>query len=840
MYHCLKKEEVLSLLKSSSSGLSKEEAEKRLSEYGKNEIKGKKKKSLIKRFFSQFADFSIIALLVASALSYGVSLAGGENDLTEPLIILAIVIINAVIGIVQESRADAAIEALKSMFSPECIVIRDGKKKTLDSALLVPGDIVMLKRGDKVPADLRILSSGSLSADESSLTGESMPVAKEDAVLRKDTPLAERTNCLYSSSLITEGHAVSVVTETGMNTEVGRLAGIINEEKEVKTPLAEKLSKSGKVMALSALFCCVLLFFIGIIKKYDPLFMLMTSVTLAVAAIPEGLSAIVTVMLALSVSMMAKKKAVVRNLSAVETLGSATCICSDKTGTLTENKMTVKEVSGDKNVTLTLMALCSDGGENPTEKAILMAYGKDKEELDKTYPRIDEIPFSSGRKRMLTVNRTEEGFITVVKGAFDVIFPFCSFLYDGGVKRKLTGSDKERLKKECESMSSKGYRVIAVAVKKTDASDKTEENMTFIGMTSLSDPLRKEAFDAVKICKRAGIRVIMITGDHKNTALSLAKELGIDKGGVLTGEEIDKMSEEEFASNLKRVSVFARVLPEHKVKIVKGLKNQGHIVAMTGDGVNDAPALSGADIGCAMGKTGTEVARSASDMVLTDDNFATIVEAVKEGRGLFRNIKSAIHFLLSSNIGEVFLMMMGFFMGNGAILFPVELLWVNLITDSLPAISLGMDRAEKGIMDEKPKDPKKGFFADGLFTEILLEGLLIGMTAYTAYIYGNAKIGGGEALGRTLAFCTLSISQLIHAFSVRSIGSVFSDKRKNKWLNASFVIGIFLQLLSCSNPFMCRIFKTVSLDFKSVITVFLFALVPFATMEISKLIKQMR
>ena len=840
MYHCLKKEEVLSLLKSSSSGLSKEEAEKRLSEYGKNEIKGKKKKSLIKRFFSQFADFSIIALLVASALSYGVSLAGGENDLTEPLIILAIVIINAVIGIVQESRADAAIEALKSMFSPECIVIRDGKKKTLDSALLVPGDIVMLKRGDKVPADLRILSSGSLSADESSLTGESMPVAKEDAVLRKDTPLAERTNCLYSSSLITEGHAISVVTETGMNTEVGRLAGIINEEKEVKTPLAEKLSKSGKVMALSALFCCVLLFFIGIIKKYDPLFMLMTSVTLAVAAIPEGLSAIVTVMLALSVSMMAKKKAVVRNLSAVETLGSATCICSDKTGTLTENKMTVKEVSGDKNATLTLMALCSDGGENPTEKAILMAYGKDKEELDKTYPRVDEIPFSSGRKRMLTVNRTEEGFITVVKGAFDVIFPFCSFLYDGGVKRKLTGSDKERLKKECESLSSKGYRVIAVAVKKTDASDKTEENMTFIGMTSLSDPLRKEAFDAVKICKRAGIRVIMITGDHKNTALSLAKELGIDKGGVLTGEEIDKMSEEEFASNLKRVSVFARVLPEHKVKIVKGLKNQGHIVAMTGDGVNDAPALSGADIGCAMGKTGTEVARSASDMVLTDDNFATIVEAVKEGRGLFRNIKSAIHFLLSSNIGEVFLMMMGFFMGNGAILFPVELLWVNLITDSLPAISLGMDRAEKGIMDEKPKDPKKGFFADGLFTEILLEGLLIGMTAYTAYIYGNAKIGGGEALGRTLAFCTLSISQLIHAFSVRSIGSVFSDKRKNKWLNASFVIGIFLQLLSCSNPLMCRIFKTVSLDFKSVIIVFLFALVPFATMEISKLIKQMR
>ncbi len=837
MYHSTKKEDVLKHLKSSATGLTEEEAERRLSAYGKNEIRGKKKKSLIKRFFLQFSDFSIIALLVASALSYGVSLLGGENDLTEPLIILAIVIVNAVIGIIQESRADAAIEALKSMFVPKCTVIRNGERKTVDSALIVPGDIVLLNQGDKVPADLRILTSNALSADESSLTGESLPVAKEDAVLKEDTPLAERINCLYSSSLITEGHSEAVVTKTGMDTEVGLLAEIINEEKEAKTPLAQKLSRSGKVMALCALFCCALLFFIGIMKKYDPLFMLMTSVTLAVAAIPEGLSAIVTVMLALSVSKMAKKKAVVRNLSAVETLGSATCICSDKTGTLTENKMSVREVSGDRNTTLKLMALCSGSGENPTEKAILSASGLDKNELDRKYPKIDEIPFSSVRKRMLTVNRFEGGYITVEKGAFDIIFPFCTYFYDGIQKRRLTESDRERLKKECEKLSLSGYRVIAVAVKKSIAPDKTEGNLTFVGMAALADPLRKEAKNAVKICKRAGVRVIMITGDHRNTALSLAKELSIDKGGVLTGEEIDKMSEEEFSAALKNVSVFARVLPEHKVKIVKGLKNQGHIVAMTGDGVNDAPALSGADIGCAMGKNGTEVARSASDMVLTDDNFATIVEAVKEGRGLFQNIKSAIHFLLSSNIGEVFLMMAGFLMGNGAILYPVELLWVNLITDSLPAIALGMDKADDRIMDEKPKNPRKGFFADGLFTEIVLEGLLIGMTAYTAYIYGNTKTGGGEALGRTLAFCTLSISQLIHAFSVRSEGSVFLDKRKNKWLLASFVIGIFLQLLSCSNPFMCRIFKTVSLDFKSVISAFLFSLVPFVTMEISKLIK---
>lgn len=837
MYHSIKKEDVLRHLKSSVTGISSEEAEKRLSVYGRNEIAGKRKKSLIKRFIMQFSDFSIIALLAASLLSYIVSLIGGENDFTEPVIILAIVIINAVIGIVQESRADAAIDALKSMFVPECSVIRDGATKKVGSALLVPGDIISVRQGDKVPADLRILKSNSLCADESALTGESMAVAKEEDVLKNDTPVSERINCLYSSSLITEGHALCVVTATGMKTEVGRLAEIINEEKEEKTPLAEKLSKSGKVMALAALFCCALLFFIGIMKKYDPLFMLMTSVTLAVAAIPEGLSAIVTVMLALSVSKMAKKKAVVRNLSAVETLGSATCICSDKTGTLTENKMTVKEIYGDKNATLMLMALCSDSEENPTEKAVLSEYGKNKEMLDKRYPRIAEIPFSSSRKRMLTVNRIDGEYMTVVKGAFDIIFPFCDKFYDGKDIIKLGNSERENIKKTSENLSSSGYRVIAVAAKKKKEPDKAEENLTFVGMVALSDPLRKEAMDAVKLCKRAGIRVIMITGDHKNTALSLAKELAIDKGGALTGEEIDKMGEEEFLTKLKKVSVFARVLPEHKVKIVKGLKSQGHIVAMTGDGVNDAPALSGADIGCAMGKTGTEVARSASDMVLTDDNFATIVEAVKEGRGLYRNIKSAIHFLLSSNIGEVFLMMLGFLMGKGAILYPVELLWVNLITDSLPAIALGMDKAENGIMNEKPKNPKKGFFADGLFGEIVLEGLLIGITAYTAYIYGNTKVGGGEMLGRTLAFCTLSISQLIHAFSVRSEGSIFLDKRKNKWLNFSFVTGILLQLLACSVPFMCKIFKTASLDFKMVMTVFIFSLIPLITMEISKLIK---
>ncbi len=839
MYHSMKKEDVLKKLSTGFSGLTDEECGKRLISYGKNVIAGKKKKGIIRRFLSQFADFSIMALIIASVLSYGVSLLGGENDFTEPLIILSIVIVNAIIGIVQESRADAAIEALKSMIVPKCTVLRNGIKQTVDSSLLVPGDIIYLKAGDKATADARILSSSAFSLDESALTGESLPVEKGDSVLREDTPLSERTNCIYSSALVSSGHAMCVVTETGMNTAVGHLATMINEEKEEKTPLAEKLSKSGKVMALSALFCCVLLFFIGIVKRYDPLFMFMTAVSLAVAAIPEGLSAIVTVMLALSVSKMAKKKAVVRNLSAVETLGSATCICSDKTGTLTENKMTVREITGDKDLVLKLMAICSDGEGNPTEKAIIEACKEDKKILDENYDRVDEIPFSSKRKRMVTVNRLPSGLMTLVKGAFDIILPFCSNIYENGKVRSMSPKDREKLRKSCEDLAKKGRRVIAVAAKKTSSPDKSEDNLTFIGMVALSDPLRKEAYGAVRLCRKAGIRVIMITGDHKSTAMAVAEELSIAKGGVLTGEEIDDLSEEEFMRALSKVSVFARVLPEHKVKIVRALKRQGHIVAMTGDGVNDAPALSSADIGCAMGKSGTEVARSSADMVLTDDNFATIVEAVSEGRILFDNIKNAIHFLLSSNIGEVFLMMAGFLMGKGAILYPVELLWVNLITDSLPAISLGMDKGDGEIMKRKPRNPQKGFFADGLFGQIILEGLLIGVTAYAAFVYGSTRVGGGEALGRSMAFCTLSISQLIHAFSVRSERSVFSSgRKKNVWLIASFFIGVFLQYLSCSVPFMCRIFKTVSLSFQHALTTLLFALVPLVASEVSKLTKK--
>ncbi len=838
-FYEMKKEEALSALSSSKNGLSEAEAEERLKEIGENKIRGKKKKSLFIRFISQFQDFSIIALIISALLSFGVSFMAGDKDITEPLIILAIVILNAVIGVVQESRAISAIEALKSLTSPKCKVIRGGKTIIADSEKIVPGDILSLSSGDQVSADAIILESSSLMVNESALTGESEAVAKSaDFVSKKDTPITEMANILFSSTLISEGHALALAVKTGMDTKVGQLASMLETEKEGKTPLAERLNASSKVMVLCALFCCVLLFFIGIVKKYDPLFMFMTSVTLAVAAIPEGLSAIVTVMLALSVSKMAKCGAVVRNLPAVETLGSATFICTDKTGTLTENKMTVREVTGDKEKVLKLMALCSENGENPTEKAILSAFGGDKEALEGEYKRLYEIPFSSGRKRMMTVNKYSDKYITIVKGAFDIILPFCTYAEINGEKRKLTGEVKAKIQRENDKRAEKGMRIIALAAKITESPEKDEKDLVFMGLAALQDPLRKEAKAAVSESLKAGVRVIMITGDHKKTALSIGEELKIAEGGALEGRELDLLSDEELEKALRRVSIFARVLPEHKVRIVKALKKSGNIVAMTGDGVNDGPALSAADIGVAMGKSGTDVARCASDMVLTDDNFATIVKAVREGRGLFANIKKAIHFLLSSNMGEIILMMAGFLLGNGAILFPVQLLWVNLITDSLPAISLGMDKATDDIMTKRPRNPKKSFFADGLLSEIILEGALIGAIAYAAFTFGNTRIGGGEALGRTMAFSVLSISQLIHAFCVRTEESVFLNKNHNVYLIGSFFIGLLLQYLSCATPFLCRVFKTAPMDFKTWLCVFAFSLVPLMVSELSKALKR--
>lgn len=843
-FHSISQEEALAKLDTNPvKGLSSLEAQKRLAANGKNLITEKKKDSLIKRFFAQFSDFMIITLLFSAAISAALSYLNGENDLTDPIIIIAIVIFNAVIGVVQESRAENAISALKKLTAPKALCIRDGKKVKISAEDIVVGDILVLSAGDMIAADARLISASSFFVNESSLTGESIPEEKNpSAVLPKDAHLPDRINSVYASCIVTGGKALAAVFATGMDTEVGRLAGIMDSEEAIETPLQKKLSKLGKSLALGALLCCFLVFAAGLVKKYDPFFMFMTSVSLAVAAIPEGLPAIVTVMLAMGVSSMAKKKAVIRNLPAVETLGSATVICSDKTGTLTKNEMTVKSVSGALNEASLLAALCSDSdgkSGSGTENAIVSFYEGDINLLKEKYPRVNDIPFSSERKIMATVNKADGGYITVVKGAFDVVLAKSLRVYEHGATLPMSGEKRKAILKECEKAASMGLRVISVAAKRSGASPDIS-SLSYVGSLYLCDPLRPEAKKAVKTCMRAGIEVAMITGDHKDTALFIASELGIDKGGALTGREISALSDEELKEKVGHVRVFARVLPEHKVRIVKAFQSLGHVVAMTGDGVNDAPALKSADIGCAMGQSGTDAARQASDMVLTDDNFATIVSAVREGRIIYKNIKKAAHFLISSNIGEILLMLLGILSGLGAPLLPIQLLWVNLITDSLPAIALGMDRTDDSVMSNRPTDPKESIFSGGIFADIITEGCLIGAVSLAAYCFGRFSVGGGEAAARTMAFCTLSISQLIHAFDVRSEKSVFLAKNHNPWLFAAFFSGLFLQCAVCVFPYLSSVFGTVSLGLNEILAVAFFSLVPLLVSELQKLLTNRR
>lgn len=836
-FHAMTEKEALGVLGTDVvNGLDGSEAEKRLKSVGKNAIAGKARPSLLRRFLSQFSDFMIITLILSAAISAGVSFFMGEGDLTDPVIILSIVILNAVIGVIQEFRAESAISALKKMTDPKATVLRGGKAVKIDSELVALGDILLLSPGDMIPADARIIECSSLCVNESSLTGESAPVKKSTGKLGSDSHLPDRLNCVYSSTLVTEGHAKAAVFATGMDTQVGRLAGIINVTDFEDTPLSKRLASVGKTLALGALFACFIVFLLGLIRRFDPFFMFMTSVSLAVAAIPEGLPAIVTVMLAMGVSSMAKKKAVVRNLPAVETLGSATVICSDKTGTLTEGNM---KVTGETDpLSLMLAALCSDSDGtlgSGTENSIVSAYG-DVAHLREKYPRADEIPFSSERKCMTTLNRSGGEYFTVTKGAFDVIISKCAFFLKGGEKKPLTRFEKERIIAECERAAEGGLRVLGVAAKRTGRAIDSS-GLTFVGTVYLSDPLRPEVKKAVATCKRAGIEVAVITGDHKGTATKVASELKIGRGEVLTGQEISALSDDQLCEKVKKVRVFARVLPEHKVRIVNAFKKNGHIVAMTGDGVNDAPALKAADIGCAMGKTGTEVAKSAADMVLSDDNFATIVEAVREGRIIYRNIKNAIHFLISSNIGEILVMLLGILMGFGAPLYPIELLWVNLITDSLPALALGMDFSGDGVMENKPVDPKKGFFSDGLGADILFEGCLIGALSLAAYSFGRFSVGGGEAAARTMAFCTLSLSQLVHAFDVRTNKSVFKEKNHNPYLFLAAALGVILQCSVCVIEPLASVFRTTFLSAKEWIATALFSLCPLAVSELSKIDK---
>lgn len=837
-------------------GLSDSEAEKRLEEYGENTIESsKKKKGIIGRFFAQLNDIMIIILLAASAASFGVSLLKGEADFTDSVIIIAIVILNAVMGVFQESRAEKAVEELKKMSFPKARVIRSGKIKEIPSEEIVPGDILILEAGDMVSADARIIENNGLMTDESALTGESHPVSKNTDKYAENTPVADRLNMVYSSSYVTGGRGKAAVTATGMSTEVGKIASMIDDSQDNETPLQKRLDNTGKILGITAIGICAVIFVIGIMRKYAPFDMFMTSISLAVAAIPEGLPAIVTIVLAIGTQTMSKKNTIVRTLPAVETLGSAEVICTDKTGTLTKNKMKAVKIRGlsdkmslnDKKFVIRLAALCTDCryedrryiGE-PTEVAVVEAaeeMGEKKERLEAVMPRIDEIPFSSERKMMTTVQDfgTDEK-LCITKGAPERVLKLCKFASPDIKMDKRTYSE---LEKANENMASSGLRVLAVAYKQTSKSDRRPENdLIFAGFIGMTDPPRDEAADAVAECRKAGIKVVMITGDHALTAKAIAEQTGIYNDGslIVSGTELDNMDEKILDSKLEDISVFARVSPEHKLKIVEAYKRKGKIVAMTGDGVNDAPALKTADIGCAMGGNGTDVAKGASDMIITDDNFATIVSAVREGRIIYGNIRKSVHFLLSSNIGEILTVFLAMLFGWGAPLLPIHLLWVNLITDSLPAVALGLDRPEDDVMEKGPASADKNLFADGLGERIAFEGIMIGALALIAFGAGRILSDSmQQETAMTMAFAVLSLSQLVHAFNMRSEKSIFRIHLfSNKFLCLAFVIGTLMQAAVISIPALAQIFSAVPLNGLQWAVVAGLSLVPIVFVEFEK------
>ncbi len=868
-YYNMTSDEALQAVQSSLNGLTTAEAEARLARDGKNQLAEGKKRSLILRFFDQLKDVMIIVLLVAALVSAIITIVFHPDDLTELIdsgIILLIVIVNAVIGLTQEAKAESALEALKNMNKPIAKVIRDGVMVKIDASDIVIGDIVVLEAGDSVPADLRLLSSASLKIEEAALTGESVPSEKDVEVIDKeDAPLGDRKNMAYSGGAVAYGRGQGVVVGIGMGTEVGKIATMLQEDNKEDTPLQVQLAKTAKVLSVLVLAIAVIIFVASLIKAlvagHDVVDTIidcfMEAVAIAVAAIPEGLPAVVTIVLAIGVQRMSERKAIVKNLPSVETLGCCQIICSDKTGTLTLNQMTVKELyalkagafaAGEQPTDAAVadllngMILCNDtiiGDDklagDPTETA-LVAYaqsiGMDVVAINQGNARINEIPFDSGRKLMTTVNRNGDKDTAYIKGAPDILVSKCSYINDGGKVRKITAKDIDAIKEANHNMAMKALRVLAVATKVDGIDDlqSIENEMCFVGLVGMIDPPRPEVKGAVQVCKRAGMRAIMITGDHADTARAIATEIGIldsEDQWVITGPDLDKLSEEEFLSGLDNYRVFARVSPENKVRIVKAFKSKGYIVAMTGDGVNDAPSIKAADIGIGMGITGTDVSKGAADMVLSDDNFATIINAVEEGRKVYANIKKAIQFLLSANIAEV-LCLFAITMildANDPVTFlsPVMILWVNLVTDSLPALALGMEKAESDVMDYPPRKQGMSLFAGKTGIDIIIQGIMQTALVLSSFAIGYNVFVGNPTLVTadtdpnlipgTMAFLTLCMIQLFHSFNLRSQDeSLFrGNPLSNKYLNLAFLVGLALISFVIFVPFMHTAFDTVML-----------------------------
>ena len=864
LFHNQSKDDVLkSLAVDAERGLSAEQVSELQAKHGPNKLREKKKKSTLQRFFDQFKDVMILILILAAIISFVViCVEKNWGELFEPGLIVLIVILNAVMGVYQEGKAERALDALKNMSAPHARVIRDGEEKVIDAAELVPGDIIRLEAGDFVPADARLLHSVSLKSEESALTGESVPSEKDATlIIDEKAPIGDRTNMVFSGCSITYGTALAVVTATGMDTEMGKIANLLDGESDGQTPLQQKLAELGKYLGIVAIAACAIIFVVGLINDLPPLHIFMTAVSLAVSAIPEGLPAIVTIVLSIGVQRMVKKNALIRRLPAVETLGGASVICSDKTGTLTQNRMTLTRAyldgaSEPEAITsnnsdgirklLNYGTLCCDGSVvfhgteeqhigDPTETAIVLAAHKNgfpKEDLNKQHPRLAEIPFDSDRKLMSTVNRIDGKNIVIVKGAFDMMVPRC------------IAGDLETAKEMTDRMSADALRVLAVAYKEIDTvpenptSEELENGLTFMGLVGMIDPPRPEAKEAVAICRRAGIKPVMITGDHVVTASAIAKELGILAEGdrAITGAELDAMNDTELDEAVEHISVYARVSPENKIRIVKAWQRKDQIVSMTGDGVNDAPALKAADIGCAMGITGTDVAKGAADMTLTDDNFATIVDAVREGRGIYANIKKVVGFLLGTNIGEVITVFVAMLLWHKTPLLSMQLLWINLVTDSLPAIALGMEAVENDVMDRKPKPKNEGIFAHGLGVRVVLQGCMFAALTLLGFRLGE-HFAGTEEAGQTMAFMVLALCQVVQAFNMRSEHSLFRiGAFKNHKLNWAALASTLMVALVLFTP-LKSIFKLVLLPWYLYLIGLGLIFTPFVVMEISKLIR---